>query len=384
MIYNNIVFYNGLFYTDKINIRKSYTHNRLTDNKYLFIPNDIDIIKLPHSPVKIDEIMILLDHFHYNPVHNIWDHIYPSWYRLFNHLNFDSTHQNFHFIINKPLDKIFGIQHIKLIEKISGNKPLTLSEFQNKFNKPVMIKHLITGLDGIGIGNINKNNLTVSRGLEINNADPVETFINRIYFKYNIKRNSLVDKLNINECKNVIYIKNKRVLNGIEKIFDNLNKKYKGNYNFKIIDYSKHTFEEQLHILNTTCICVVGVGSARFNTPFLPNGAIEIQTFQPNIKRKNYIEYVDCIGGTLSKYVKVKNIPYYTKEEATNNNCSHLLEQYIEDSINEIPCKVPINLEDNIPKEILDLRKHKNYEIKFDMWRKSMSNIIEHFFDMLN
>jgi hypothetical protein len=53
--------------------------------------------------------------------------------------------------------------------------------------------------------------------------------------------------------------------------------------------------------------------------------------------------------------VKVKNIPYYKKEEAINQKISHLLEVYIEESINEIPCKFPINLEDNIPEEILNL-----------------------------
>ena len=37
------------------------------------------------------------------------------------------------------------------------------------------------------------------------------------------------------------------------------------------------------------------------------------------------------------------------------------MEEYIEQSINEIPCKTPINLEENIPNEILNLRNHKNY-----------------------
>ena len=99
---------------------------------------------------------------------------------------------------------------------------------------------------------------------------------------------------------------------------------------------------------------------------------------------------MDYHGGTLSKYVKVKNIPYYTKDEAINKKSSHLLEEYIEQSINEIPCKTPINLEENIPNEILNLRNHKNYNNLFDEWRnhggpnRCPSNIIEHFIDMLN
>ena len=162
-----------------------------------------------------------------------------------------------------------------------------------------------------------------------------------------------------------------------------MNKKYKEKYNFKIIDYSKYSFEEQLEILNNTCLCIVGVGSARFNTPFLPNGAIEIQVFQPNINRKNYIEYIDYHGGTLSKNVKIKNIPYYTEEESIENKYSHLLESYIDEALIEIPCKVSINLEENIPLEIRDLKNKINYSEKFDLWRNSNSNIVEYLLDIL-
>lgn len=384
VLYENILIYKGKFYVDKKYIKTASLNDRIYKP---FRPMDIDTINLNDSVDtfdRFDKIVLLIDSFHWNPAHCMWNFIYPSWYGLYHYFNTDCNSINYQWLAMNNINDKHMYTHKNLIQQISGSKLENVNSFTKHFNKPIMIKYLITGLEGIGIGHVNKNNLTVSRGLEINNIDPIETFINRIYFKYNIKRNSLVDKLNINECKNIIFIKNKRPYNGIEQIFNILNNKYKGNYNFKIIDYSKHTFEEQLHILNTTCICVVGVGSARFNSPFLPNGAIEIQIFQPNIKRKNCIEYLDYHGGTLSKYVKVKNIPYYTKEEATNNNCSYLLEQYIEESINEIPCKVPINLEDNIPLEITKLKHHNNYDKKFDVWRNSMSNRIDDLFNILN
>ncbi len=380
MIYKNILFYDGNFYTEKKNIKISYTHNRLKNDEYQFIPLDIlDIdINNNNTPIKLDMIIVLLDHFHFNSAHNMWDHLYPSWYMLLR----SGLINNFTYMTQKPLTDIFGIKHKELIEKISGNKHITLQEFKNKFNNPIIIPWLITGLEGIGIGHVNKHNLTVSRGLEINNIDPIEKFVDRIYYKYNIKRNSLVNNLDI--CNNIIFIKNKRTMNGIEELFNKLNIKYNKQYNFKIIDYSEYSFDEQLGILNTTCVCITGVGSARFNTPFLPNGAIEIQTFQPNPHRKNFIEYVDYHGGTLSKNHKVMNIPYYTQEEANNKKCSHLLEEYIDTAVKNIPCKFPINLEDNIPKEILGLRYHKNYDTLFDKWRDSMSNRIDEFIDMLN
>lgn len=382
VIYKNILLYNGIFYTEKENIQTSHTHCRCKE--YLFTPSDISTIELTETPIQFNTGILLLDHFHYNPGHNMWDMVYPSWYGLFNYLTDSSKTIDFQFITISDFRKDIGVHIFKDInEKISGCPLESIETFYNKFNKPIIIPWLITGLDGIGIGNVNKENLTIKRGLDINNMDPIETFIDRVYFKYNIKRNSLVDKLNINECNNIIYIKNKRPYNGIEKLFNKMNEIYKGKYNFKIIDYSKYHFEQQLHMVNTTCLCIVGVGTARFNTPFLPNGAIEIQIGQPNPDRTNCMEYLDGYAGTLSKYVKVINIPYYTREEATGKLCSHLLEKYIHDALSEIPCKVPLNLEENIPIEIRNLKNHANYDTKFDVWRNMLSNSLEDFINIL-
>jgi hypothetical protein len=336
VIYKDIIFYNGFFYTDNNKIKVNYTHNRIKTDEYIFSPYDINTIKITEKLINFNYGILLLDHFHFNPAHNMWDHIYPSWYRLFNYISEKSNNLDFQYIVKKNIDEIFGIQHISIIEKFSGNKPINLTEFSKKHNKPLIIPWLITGLENIGISNIYKENLLVKRGLEINDIDSIEVFVNRIYLKYNIKRNSLLLKSDFNKCNNIIFIKNKRPYNGIEDFFNKMNKKYQEKYNFKIIDYSKYSFEEQLEILNNTCLCIVGVGSARFNTPFLPNGAIEIQVFQPSINRKNYIEYVDYHGGTLSKNVKIKNIPYYTEEESIENKYSHLLESYINIIINII------------------------------------------------
>lgn len=379
ILYENILLYNNNFYYDK---DKIYTTS-LNDRIYKpFTPLDIKTINIMEAPVYFNTPVLLLDSFHWNPAHCVWNFIYPSWYGLFNKLTDKSEFDNFQWIIFDNLSDFHVYTNKNMIETISGNPIENINSFINKFNKPIIIKYLVTGLEGIGIGHVNKHNLTVSRGLEINNIDPVEKFVDRIYYKYNIIRNSLVNNLDI--CNNIIFIKNKRNLNGIDELFNKLNIKYNKQYNFKIIDYSEYSFDEQLGILNTTCVCITGVGSARFNTPFLPNGAIEIQTFQPNPHRKNFIEYVDYHGGTLSKNHKVMNIPYYTQEEANNKKCSHLLEEYIDTAVKNIPCKFPINLEDNIPKEILGLRYHKNYDTLFDKWRDSMSNRIDEFIDMLN
>ena len=376
-IYKNIIFYNGIFYTDTTNIKISYTHSRLRDDIYLYKPSDINTIHLTETPTQFNTGIILLDHFHWNAAHNMWEHLYSSWYELFKYLNNISINEDFQYIINKEMNNTYGIQHINLINTFSGNKTLTLYEFKNKYNKPLLIPWLIVGMEEIGIGHIFKEHLLVKRGDDINDIDSIETFVNRVYLKYNIKRNSLIDNLNINECNNIIFIKNKRPYNGIENLFNKMNNEYKGKYNFIIIDYSKHDFKEQLCILNQSCLCIVGIGTARANTPFMPNGAIEIQTFQPNISNQNFIEYCDYHIGTLSKFIKVYNIPYYIKEECTNNSFSNLLKDYIDKALKNIPCNVPVNLEENIPIEIRNLKYNNNYDIKFNIWRNTLSNIIE-------
>ena len=353
--YKNIVFYKGNFYTDKEQIKTSYLHNRLKTDEYKFTPLDIKSMQFSNTPIVYDKNILLIHHFHWNAAHLMWDHIYPSWYGLFHNLTENIENTNFQWIHILNEGDIHIHTHKKQIEIFSENIICSLESFSDKYDNPLIIPLLITGLENIGISNIEKNNLYVKKGLEINNKDPIEVFVNRWYSKYNIKRNTLLNEFDKNICNNIIYIVNKRPYYGMEEFFIKMNDKYSNKYNFQIINYESLNFKEQLEILNKTCICIVGVGSARFNTPFLPNGAIEIQTFNIDQNRKNFIEYLDYHGGTLSKYVKVKNIPYYTHDEAISMKYSNLLETYIDESLNEIPCKIPVNLEENIPLEIRKL-----------------------------
>ena len=89
-------------------------------------------------------------------------------------------------------------------------------------------------------------------------------------------------------------------------------------YNFRYIDWSTYTFEVQLKILNTTRIVISGVGTGRCNTPFIPNGSIEIQTNHHNCRLPNNISFFDCHFATISNYVKYFHINNYTKYECNN------------------------------------------------------------------
>ena len=59
------------------------------------------------------------------------------------------------------------------------------------------------------------------------------------------------------------------------------------------------------------------------------------------------------------------------------------LKKYIEDSINNFPNENIINIEDNIPFDILNLREKCEKE-KFTKWRDSMSNSIGDLILLLN
>jgi hypothetical protein len=306
--------------------------------------------------------------------------MYPSWYGLYHCCFEHAQHINFKWITFDNIDDIHVKTHKDIIETFSGSLLLTIDLLSKQYDAPLIIPWLITGLQDIGIGNIDKQSLCTKKGCKINNTDPVEMFVDRMYTKYNIKRNLISSQ----KCNNIIYIINKRPHNGIDAIFNTMKNKYNDKFNFLLIDYTKIDFKKQLELMNTTCLCIVGVGTARANTPFLPNGSIEIQTFEHNNLSKNCIDYVDYHIGTLSENIKILNIPFYTKQESINFMSSNLLEKYVEYALSSIPINTPINIEDNIPEQIKHIKTHNKYNELFDKWRNDMSNRIEDMFILLD
>ena len=371
--YKDILFYNGKFYTESDLLKTVSLHNRLYTP---FMPSKIsdNIIDDDNNILYFNKGILLLDSFHSNIGHLLWDFMYPSWYGLFYFLE-NNSNDDFQWITEKDIDPQNGGWHLDILEKFSGNPITTLNLFSKLYDKPIRIPWLIAGMS-VGIGCVNTN-LLVKRELKDHINDPIEMFINRMYSRYNIERN-IINNIN---TKNIIYIVNKRPQYGIEYIFEKLKIKYNG-YNFNIINLYDYNFNEQLNIFNNSCIIIVGVGTARINSPFLPNGAIEIQIGDYDSSSTNFIQYFDYHHGTLSKYIKVLNIEYYTKEEAEQRLVSGKLENYIETAIENIPFNVPINLEDNIPLEIKKIEnKIKNNLDIFKQWRNSGSNNIK---DLLN
>lgn len=368
--FKDIILYKGEFYFHKP--ETVYLHNRM-DITYTLKNISILPTNVYEDTIEYDKIAIFICGFQSNMGHLLWDFMYPSWYSLF-FSDEKVWNTNFQWI---TIDKLFKDSdngtswHKDILEKFSGNEITTPKILSSKYTKPLKIKLLITGIKNLGIGCVQEN-ICVNTSFSNHIMDPVETFINRFYLRYGINRNKYDD----NNITNVIYIHNKRPYNGIIGLFDKLNQKYKDNYNFRYIDWSKHTFEEQLEILNTTRIIICGVGTARTNTPFIPNGSIEIQTNHINGAMPNNISFFDCHIGTISNFVKVFNINSYTEYESKENLLSTDLIHLIEKSLKIIPYKNNFNIEENLPNYINKI-KTKFTKQMFKNWRDSFSNNIE-------
>ena len=376
-VFHEIILYNGDFYLNEP--KKVFLHNRMDNITYTF--KDINII--PQNELKnvidYDKFTLLIDGFHKNMGHLMWDAMYTSWYGLFFH-DEKMWNENFQWItLHNSFQKNNKTWHCNILEKFSGNKITTPVLLSKGFNKPLKIKLLICGIKNLGIGCVDKN-ICANTSFKNHITNPVETFINRIYLRYNIVRNNYIN--NNSNINKIIYVHNKRPYRGIDMLFSELNNKYKNVYNFIYINWAKYTFAEQLNILNTTRIIICGVGTARTNSPFVPNGSVEIQTNDHNNKLPYNISYFDCHIGTLSKYLKVFNINSYTNKECNQKSISKELLPLIENTLKIVPYNNNFNIEDNLP-TFINTIKHKLSDKHFNIWRNKYSNCIEDIYEYI-
>lgn len=378
--FKNVILYKNEFYIDNFP-EFIFLHNRNDIRYYFKDKKNLDENVFKNITV-YNKTLLFIEGFHNNPGHLLWDFIYPSWYSLY-FINKENYDISFQWITNNDMYIKYGDGWDKNIcEKISGNKILTPNILSDSYTTPLMIPLLISGIKNIGINCVNKKicaNLSFCKDIN-QKDDSVDIFINFVYKKFNIIRNNYI--INSEKIKNIIYIHNKRPYNGINQLFQKLARKY-DKYNFLYIDWGNYSFEEQLKILNNTCIIICGVGTARANTPFLPNGSIEIQTNHHSKILPNNIDFFDCHLGTISNNIKVININKYSQIEVNNNLLSNDIEKYIEENINNLPISYPINIENNIPDFIKNNILPKITEKNFKLWRNSNSNNITDLYNII-
>jgi hypothetical protein len=212
--------------------------------------------------------------------------------------------------------------------------------------------------------------------------DPVESFVNRMYMKYGIIRNTFIQGYSNDSIINIIYVINKRPYNNIGNVLERLHEKYSSKCNIQVVDWSKLNFKQQLNQLNATGIIIAGVGTARGNSPFLPHGSIEIQTNTHSLQHEKNINFFDFHYGTISNFLKVINIEEYTREEAELQRCSHLLYKYVDEAIMNFPNIDDVVLKDNIPKPVQELMVKKT-DSQYAEWRQSFSNDVGELFSIV-
>lgn len=371
--YKDAIFYNGNFFVDKDDIVVTSLHNRFKDP---YSPLDINTLEFDVDNIEsFDKPILYLNQFHTNIAHSLWDSMYPSWYGLFYFLE-EYWDKDFQWMVRGyDYRRWAGGWPLDTLEQFSGS-PITSDElFFNEQKKPIKIPWLVAGTN-VGLGQVGID-LCVKRQLKEHEFDPVERFVNRTYQRYGIKRKTLDDPA----VNNVIYVANKRPYNGIEELFDKLNKKYVDQYFFKIVNWGHYDFSSQLEIANTTRVIVDGVGTARGNNAFLPNSAIEIQTGQhSDAAHRDYICHFDYHNGTLSRYVKTVNIVEYLREEFESRSCSDLLENYIDHALKTPLNFTPINLQENLPASVRALTKRERFVDCYMAWRRSGSNNVSDLF----
>jgi hypothetical protein len=360
--YTDVIFINGNFYVKKEEIKEVSLHNR---QHKLYSPLDIGLIpvELLSNIQEYPHGIIFTEGFHGNMAHLLWDAMYPTWYGLF-HSNEDSWQDNFQWMATDDFYSRYSSGwHLDIVETFSGNKITTPNQLSEIHKGPIKIPFLIVGCLDIGINCVDKS-FCVMRSYKEHKTDPVEAFVNRMYTRYKIPRNSHVTKSTIN----IVFVTNKRPYNNIDKLFVHLSEKYKDNYTFKIVTWTDYTFKQQLEMLNTIGILICGVGTVRGNTPFLPNGSIEIQTNDHSSTLPNNIDYFDYHIGTLSRFVRVLHIPEYTKSEVEGSLCSNHLSHYVDVAISMFPVNTPVHFTDNLPRDVFDLISNVTDNMFYD-WR---------------
>ena len=127
-----------------------------------------------------DKGILLLEGFHNNMGHLLWDFMYPSYYGLLFHKEKEAENDFQWMTLDHMYNQYSCGWHLDIVEKFSGNKVITPNILANIYNKPIKIPYLIVGIKNIGIGCVNID-LCVSRQLKEHDCDPIETFVNRMY-----------------------------------------------------------------------------------------------------------------------------------------------------------------------------------------------------------
>jgi hypothetical protein len=123
--YKDVIFSNGKLYTES-KFKPVSLHNRIN---IPFETLEFTNINFQNENIQnLNNGIILLDSFHSNMGHLLWDFMYPSWYGLFYHQETNSNN-DFQWMTTKDIDLQNGGWHLDVLEKFSGNPITTFNLF---------------------------------------------------------------------------------------------------------------------------------------------------------------------------------------------------------------------------------------------------------------
>ena len=336
---------------------------------------DLDALPKLHTPVVSTQP-------HENILHHLWDGLYPSWltfYLCFPYLASDDY---------IPIFQQYGAHGVsknhQITKKFTGHQTIPLHflsdpnfgpdcvlDLLDNPEDPFVIKYFVSS-------RIPDARLGIYCDLHFSHMgrayvpefyrDPVDRFIDRMYLRYNIRRNQ-----NAFDLKDVLILNNKRPYQGLQALISKASHKHK-DFNFKYINFddylhpSNHDtlkvkqdhftyindiaytddFESQLNLFNNARLVISGPSTSRARTPFLPHGGIEIQMHTHGSTNKTIVMNDNNTISNISRYYKVLNVPYYSVEENQSKSVSPFVETFIDSALHMNSLRLPLNNLENL------------------------------------
>lgn len=299
----NVWLRDGVFVGDRVS-PEVYLMNRNGQNSRWALraaPRDAPTPLLPFRGC-----VLLVEGFHSNPGHNMWDFMYPSWFGLRYFHPAAGAAEDFQWVTTRSSDGAGW--PLSLLERFAGRRVLSLSEFARRYGD----RHfpcLIVGSGGRGIG-VRNSDGEVEIGALLGRANPVRDFRDRLYARFGVVPSTSRDT--------ILVVHSKRPLYNVTLIAKRVAARH--DLAVREVRWQFMTFREQLQALGRAAILVVGVGTVRANAPLLRDGAVVVQTCTPVLW--NPPSYIHCFDDQMSStgrgYVRVEHVLSYSRQEAHN------------------------------------------------------------------
>ena len=274
-----------------------------------------------------------------NIAHALWDGLYPAYLAgvKFGYDNDDFTYVTSEWNNKKTLS-------YDVVTTFSGNNLQEHSSLER--NEITLVETLVSGTGAAG--NVIMVSDYVMYGSEFG---AIKKFRDRMFKRYGTPQKN-------RDAANIIIVNNKRYSRDERKVIDRV---VSENDSIQFIDWSKHSFSEQLEIIRNTDIHISGPGTGMLYMPFLKDGAVNVNlgymersqtnTSRPNIRingrRSDFVfpgfmEQAVCAG---ADYVSTIYYDRYKHNSIEYDPLKNVIDEAIEVSKSGIINKNNLNID---------------------------------------